>query len=190
MINLCLLFKMILILLLLECQLQLTGQLMLKKQSILYLDMEKYLSDYKFQIEGYYKNIYNMLTFIDQRASTDGEVSSEQLSDILTPSDGEGGGLEFFIQKLKGDFTGWLNYTLSYSIKEMNGKTYFTNWDRRHIVLNVIGNKKIKGYFFKNWDFNWKFTYQSGQSPYSDIRLLSRRYARFTRNNLAINTWW
>ena len=127
------------------------------------LGYEKYLSDYKFQIEGYYKNIYNMLTFIDQRASTDGEVSSEQLSDILTPSDGEAGGLEFFIQKLKGDFTGWLNYTLSYSIKEMNGKTYFTNWDRRH-VLNIIGNKKIKGYFFKNWDFNWKFTYQSGQA--------------------------
>ena len=71
----------------------------------------------------YYKNIYNMLTFIDQRASTDGEVSSEQLSDILTPSNGQAAGLEFFAQKLKGDFTGWVNYTLSYSIKEMDGIT-------------------------------------------------------------------
>ena len=45
----------------------------------------------------------------------------------------------------------------------MNGQTYFTNWDRRH-VLNFIGNKKIKSTFLKNWDFNWKFTYQSGQA--------------------------
>ena len=133
------------------------------------LGYEKYISDYKFQIEGYYKNIYNMLTFIDQRASTDGEVSSEQLSDILTPSNGEAAGLEFFAQKLKGDFTGWINYTLSYSIKEMDGITYFTNWDRRH-VLNIIGNKKLNGFnifnrnFLKDWDFNWKFTYQSGQA--------------------------
>ena len=103
-----------------------------------------------------------MLTFVDRRASTDGEVSSEQLSDILTSSNGEAGGLEFFIQKLRGDLTGWLAYTLSYSIKEMDGTTYFTNWDRRH-VLNFIGNKKIKT-TFKNWEFNWKFTYQSGQA--------------------------
>ena len=127
------------------------------------LGYEKYISNYKFQVEGYYKNIYNMLTFEDQRASTDGEVSSEQLSDILTSSNGEAGGIELFVQKLKGDITGWLNYTLSYSVKEMNGQTYYTNWDRRH-VLNFIGNKKIKKTFLKNWEFNWKFTYQSGQA--------------------------
>ena len=133
------------------------------KAEHLVLGYEKYISDYKFQVEGYYKNIYNMLTFEDQRASTDGEVSSEQLSDILTPSDGEAGGIEFFIQKLKGDLTGWVNYTLSYSTKEMNGVKYFTNWDRRH-VLNFIGNKKLNNRLLKNWEFNWKFTYQSGQA--------------------------
>ena len=105
-----------------------------------------------------------MLTFEDKRASTDGEVSSEQLADILTPSDGRAGGIELFAQKLKGNLTGWLAYTLSYSIKEMNDQTYFTNWDRRH-VLNFIGNKKIKHLpLLKNWEFNWKFTYQSGQA--------------------------
>ena len=135
------------------------------------LGYEKYVSNYKFQVEGYYKNIYNMLTFEDQRASTDGEVSSEQLSDILTSSNGNAGGIELFVQKLKGDVTGWLNYTLSYSTKEMNGQTYYTNWDRRH-VLNFIGNKKLKGFgnifnnikWSKDWEFNWKFTYQSGQA--------------------------
>ena len=133
------------------------------KAEHLVLGYEKYISDYKFQIEGYYKNIYNMLTFEDQRASTDGEVSSEQLSDILTSSNGEAGGIELFVQKLKGDLTGWVNYTLSYSLKDMNGEKYFTNWDRRH-VLNFIGNKKLNYTLLKNWEFNWKFTYQSGQA--------------------------
>ena len=126
------------------------------------LGYEKYTNNYKFQLEGYYKNIYNMLTFIDQRATTDEEVSDETLSDILTASNGNAGGIEFFIQKLKGDLTGWLAYTLSYSIKEMEGQTYFTNWDRRH-VFNFIGSYKIPK-FLKNWALNWKFTYQSGQA--------------------------
>ena len=122
---------------------------------------EKYVENYKFQIEGYYKNIYNMLTFIDQRATTDEAVSDEDLSDILTQSDGNAAGLEMFVQKLRGNLTGWLAYTLSYSIKEMEGQTYFTNWDRRH-VFNCIGNYKIP--IGNNWEFNWKFTYQSGQA--------------------------
>ena len=131
------------------------------------LGYEKYTNNYKFQIESYYKNIYNMLTFIDQRATTDEEVSDESLSDILTASNGSAAGIELFIQKLKGDITGWLAYTLSYSIKEMEGQTYFTNWDRRH-VFNFIGSYKIRSNllskFFKNWALNWKFTYQSGQA--------------------------
>ena len=127
------------------------------------LGYEMYENNFKFQIEGYYKNIYNMLTFEDNRAATDGEVSDEQLSDILISSDGEAAGIEFFAQKLKGDITGWLAYTLSYSIKEMNEQIYYTNWDRRH-VLNFLGNYKIKKSILKGWDFNWKFTYQSGQA--------------------------
>jgi len=148
---------------LLDAWVAIDGSVNAGKAEHIVLGYEKYISNYKFQVEGYYKNIYNMLTFEDQRASTDGEVSSEQLSDILTASNGEAGGIELFVQKLKGDVTGWLNYTLSYSIKEMNGQTYYTNWDRRH-VLNFIGNKKIKSTFLKNWEFNWKFTFQSGQA--------------------------
>ncbi|MDB4125699.1 TonB-dependent receptor [Candidatus Marinimicrobia bacterium] len=134
------------------------------------LGYEKYKNNYKFQIEGYYKNIYNMLTFEDTRASTDGEISSENLSDILFSSNGNAAGLEFFIQKLKGDLTGWLSYTLSYATKEIDGKIYYTNWDRTH-VANYLGNYKLSNApiadfipFLKKWEFNWKFTYQSGQA--------------------------
>ena len=177
------------------------------------LGYEKYISNYKFQVEGYYKNIYNMLTFEDQRASTDGEVSSEQLSDILTSSNGEAGGIELFVQKLKGDITGWLNYTLSYSVKEMNGQTYYTNWDRRH-VLNFLGNWKLAEFqgplmgLKHNAAFNWKFTYQSGQaytpilgyyledmpdSPYTLWRSIpggrnSERYPAYHRLDLGFTT--
>jgi len=177
------------------------------------LGYEKYIKNYKFQIEGYYKNIYNMLTFEDQRASTDGEVSDEQLSDILISSDGNAAGLEFFIQKLRGNITGWFAYTLSYSIKEMNDQIYYTNWDRRH-VLNFLGNWKLAEFqgplmgLKHNAAFNWKFTYQSGQaytpilgyyledmpdSPYTLWRSIpggrnSERYPAYHRLDLGFTT--
>ena len=62
------------------------------------------------------------------------KYQDENLSDILFSSNGNAAGLEFFIQKLKGDLTGWLSYTLSYATKEIDGKTYYTNWDRTHVV--------------------------------------------------------
>ena len=86
---------------LLDAWVAIDGSVNAGKAEHIVLGYEKYIQNYKFQIEGYYKNIYNMLTFEDQRASTDGEVSSEQLSDILTASDGESGGIELFVQKLK-----------------------------------------------------------------------------------------
>ena len=45
----------------------------------------------------------------------------------------------------------------------MNEQIYYTNWDRRH-VINVVGNLKIKQSLLSGWDFNWKFTYQTGQA--------------------------
>lgn len=41
----------------------------------------------------------------------------------------------------------------------MNGKEYFTNWDRRH-AFNIIGSWR----FARKWELNGKWTYQSGQA--------------------------
>ena len=126
----------------------------------LVLGYEEYIgSSYKIQVEGYYKNLQNMLTFVETRASTDEQLSDEQVSDNFAPSDGSAYGLEVFTQKTTGRLNGWLAYTYSISRKTLDNMTYFTNWDRRH-VFNVIGNYNIN----KKWDLNWKWTYQSGQA--------------------------
>ena len=116
-------------------------------------------SGLKLQIEGYYKNITDMLTYEERRATTDGEVSSESLVDLLTPADGYAYGAEFFMQQSVGKLTGWAGYSWSVSRKKMNEKEYYTNWDRTH-VFNVLAN-----YIYNNnWEFNLKFTLQSGQA--------------------------
>jgi len=130
------------------------------------LGYEEYFRDkYKVQVEGYYKEMQNMLTFEDSRSSTDADISDEQINDTFTPSDGYAYGMELFIQKTAGSLTGWLAYTNSVSRKIMTSRTtgieeeYFTNWDRTH-VFNMLGNYMIN----KKWELNWNWTFQSGQA--------------------------
>ena len=113
----------------------------------------------KIQLEGYYKYITDMLTYEESRATTDGNVNSESLLDLLTPADGYAYGAEFFVQKSSGKLSGWAGYSWSVSRKIMNGKEYFTNWDRSH-VINFLANYQAS----PKWEYNVKFTLQSGQA--------------------------
>ena len=59
------------------------------KSSQIVLGYEEYIKDlYKLQVEGYYKDIKNLFTFEESRATTDEAVSDSALSDIVTPSNG------------------------------------------------------------------------------------------------------
>ncbi len=130
------------------------------------LGYEEYFQDtYKLQIEGYYKDIQNMLTYEEFRSSTDADVSDENVRDTFTPSDGYAYGLELFGQKMVGKLTGWIGYTYSVSRKIMDSQysdgteEYYTNWDRAH-ALSILGS------YVKNdkWDINFKWSWQSGQA--------------------------
>ena len=130
------------------------------------LGYEEYIRNtYKVQIEGYYKDIKNLLTFEEKRSTTDAEVSDEKLSDILTTADGYAYGLEVFGQKMSGKLSGWLTYTFSVSRKIMNSiyigeeQEYYTNWDRTH-AFSALGNYQ----FTKKWEMNWRLALQSGQA--------------------------
>ena len=71
------------------------------KSSQIVLGYEEYIKDlYKIQVEGYYKDIKNLFTFEESRATTDEAISDSVLSDIVTPSDGYAYGLELFAQKM------------------------------------------------------------------------------------------
>ena len=136
------------------------------KSSQIVLGYEEYIKDlYKIQVEGYYKDIKNLFTFEESRATTDEAISDSLLSDIVTPSDGYAYGLELFAQKMSGRLSGWLAYTFSVSRKSMNSifyeneEEYYNSWDRTH-SFSALGN-----YIFNNkWDMNWKLSLQSGQA--------------------------
>ncbi|MFQ6678061.1 MAG: carboxypeptidase-like regulatory domain-containing protein [Fidelibacterota bacterium] len=124
------------------------------------LGYEEYFGEkYKLQIETYYKDLKNMLTFVDTRASSDEIISDEKLTDMFDEANGYAYGFEVFAQKLAGRLNGWVSYTYSISRKLMGGKEYFTNWDRRH-AFTIIGSYHIN----KKWELNWQWSYQSGQA--------------------------
>ena len=136
------------------------------KSSQIVLGYEEYLNDlYKLQVEGYYKDIKNLFTFEESRATTDEAISDTALSDIVTPSNGYAYGLELFAQKMSGRLSGWLAYTYSVSRKSMNSifydknEEYYNSWDRTH-SFSALGNYQIS----QKWDMNWKLSLQSGQA--------------------------
>ena len=136
------------------------------KSSQIVLGYEEYVNDlYKLQVEGYYKDIKNLFTFEESRATTDEAISDTALSDIVTPSNGYAYGLELFAQKMSGRLSGWLAYTFSVSRKSMNSifydknEEYYNSWDRTH-SFSALGNYQIN----KKWDMNWKLSLQSGQA--------------------------
>lgn len=128
------------------------------------LGIEEYLGDmYRFQAEVYYKDMYNMLTFVDTRAAVDEIVSDENLDSLVEMGDGYAYGFEAFIQKQYGRLNGWLSYSTSIARKIFNDTEYYTNWDRRH-AFNIVGNYNLND----KWSFNMQWTYQTGQ-PYTPI---------------------
>ena len=82
------------------------------------------------------KNLYE---FSDspQFSYLDGSVKN-----LLTAGQGEAYGLEFFLNKTMGDFTGWLGYTLSWTKRQFDdlnlGKVYYPRYDRRHDISLVL----------------------------------------------------
>ena len=130
------------------------------------LGYEEYIKNmYKIQVEGYYKDLKNLLTYEEKRSTSDAPVSDESLANIVTPADGYAYGFELFGQKMSGKLSGWVAYTYSVSRKIMNSiyadgeQEYYTNWDRTH-AFSVLGNYQ----FNKKWETNWRFALQSGQA--------------------------
>ena len=136
------------------------------KSKQIVLGYEEYFKNiYKLQIEGYYKDLKNLLTYEETSSTTDSDLSDDNLADILTPADGYAYGFEIFGQKMTGDLSGWIAYTFSVSRKIMNSifedgeEEYYTNWDRTH-ALSILGNYQIN----KKWETNWRLAIQSGQA--------------------------
>ena len=98
-------------------------------------------------IDAYYKQMNNLTEYKDGMDFSSLQVNSDQ---ILTQGKGYSTGVEFFLQKNSGRFTGFVGYTLSFTKRkfpELNlQQWYWAKYDRRHDVsvsLNyeIIRNK-------------------------------------------------
>jgi len=72
-------------------------------------------------------------------------------------------GSEFFINKVRGRFTGWIGYTLSWTWRRFpdlnGGQKYPAKYDRRH-DLSVVGTYE----YSKKWKFGAVFVYGTGSA--------------------------
>ncbi|MEO4719120.1 TonB-dependent receptor, partial [Phocaeicola vulgatus] len=118
------------------------------------------IKNWEFSIEGYYKDMYNVLEYKDGESFLG---SSHNWEDKVEMGKGRSFGVEFMAQKTAGLLTGWINYTLSKSDRQFstdginNGKHFPYQYDRRH-TLNLTLNYQLT----RRIDFNMSWTYASG----------------------------
>jgi len=97
---------------------------------------------YEFSVEAYYKEMKNVLAY--QEGSSLFQLDDWQ--DRVTQGNGTAYGLEFFVQKKTGQFTGWVGYTLAWATRqfpEVNfGRSYPYRYDRRH-DLSIVGTYEL-----------------------------------------------
>ena len=116
-------------------------------------------NDYEFSAETYYKNMYNQ---IDYATGADLTFNPKVESQLLYGT-GKAYGLELFLRKKTGRFTGWLSYTLSRTLRNFPGidsnKTFPARQDRIQ-VISLVGIYELS----KKWSVSATFVYYTGNA--------------------------
>lgn len=120
--------------------------------------------DIEFSIEGYYKEMTDLLDYkIGAQL-----ILNNNLERALLQGESKAYGIEFLVKKNSGKFNGYFGYSYSSSqikldskiIQERvnNGKFFPSNFDKPH-DLSLVLNYKIT----KRFSFSGNFTYQTGR---------------------------
>ncbi len=115
--------------------------------------------DYLFTVEGYYKSMRNLLEYKDTASfSLDAPIETS-----FTRGTGEAYGVEVFLNKRLGDFTGWIGYTLAWTRRTFaelnNGRPFYPRYDRRHDISVVMTYR-----LGENWELGATWVYGTGQA--------------------------
>lgn len=110
-------------------------------------------------VEVYYKDMKNQIEY--RQGYIPSTIQDPELDFVF--GSGKAYGAEFFVNKTKGKFTGWIGYTLSWTYRTFpdlnNGKMYFAKYDRRH-DLSIVASYELS----KKWTFSTVFIYGSGNA--------------------------
>jgi len=112
-------------------------------------------------VEVYYKTMKNMIDYKD--GSTYQDSYMDNFDKSFTFGQGWSYGVELFIKKNVGKFTGWIGYTLAYSFRNFpannDSMTFPSKYDRRH-DLSVVGTYN----FNQHWAFSSQFVFATGDA--------------------------
>ena len=126
-----------------------------------------YKDNYEFNIEAYYKEMYNLIDYKDGESFFDSSTDWQEKVEI---GRGTAYGLEVFVRKKVGKTTGWLGYTLSRTnrhFRNLNfGLTYPYKFDRRHDISLVLLHETNKKWGKKQWalDYSLAWIYGTGNA--------------------------
>lgn len=121
---------------------------------------------YRFSVEGYYKQYDQLLDYIDNAQL----LLNDNVETELKQGVGRAYGLEFQLEKVKGDLTGWISYTLSRSELQVDGinlgEYYPSNYDKTHDI-SVVAMYELND----KWSFGANFAFMTGRPiTYPDSR--------------------
>ncbi|MES2329562.1 MAG: TonB-dependent receptor [Bacteroidota bacterium] len=133
---------------------------------------------YETSIEAYYKTMENQIEYREGYTPSLKDPEEE-----FVFGKGESYGAELFINKVKGRFTGWIGYTLSWTWRKFpnlnDGLRYPSRYDRRH-DLSVVGCYELS----QKWKLSSIFIYGTGNATslperfYFVSGVLTQEYSR------------
>jgi len=123
-------------------------------QTALGVEASRLPGDLTLQLTGFYQWLF----VSDMRSTFNHDVTGP---DFLEMRRGRGYGGEVMLRlPERGRVSGWLAYTLSWSLREFDGVFAASDWDQRHI-LNLVTTVKLK----RGFSVGGRFHYNSGR-PY------------------------
>lgn len=109
-------------------------------------------------VEVYYKSMQNQIEY--REGYTPGLTDPEE---EFVFGKGWSYGSEFLVNKVRGKFTGWVGYTLSWTWRKFpqlnGGNKYPARYDRRHDI-SVVGTYELS----PKWRFGGAFVYGTGNA--------------------------
>ena len=114
---------------------------------------------FELNVESYYKSLDNQIDYRDGAET----FNSDNIETQLLYGIGRAYGLEVLFKKKKGDFTGWLSYTLAKTERKIDGVNggnwYNARQDRTH-ELALVGSYQLN----KKWSLNASWIYYTGDA--------------------------
>ncbi|MBR1627626.1 MAG: TonB-dependent receptor [Bacteroidales bacterium] len=142
------------------------------------------LRDVNISLEGYYKWLINVIDYKDGVSSFN---NSENWQQNVAQGNGKSYGMEFTAQKNKGNFTGWIAYTLSWSKRQYergeinNGDEFYDRFDVRH-QFNAVASFEISN----RWEITAAFVINSG----SRTNVPVANYYNPVENKESLSHWY